>query len=47
MKREEVCEIIVNAIKACRGNVIEPEKDYTLTYRDRADMSEEYRDEIS
>lgn len=47
VKREEVCEIIVNAIKACRGNVIGPEKDYTLNYRDRADMSEEYRDEIS
>ncbi len=45
--REEACDIVVNAIRACRANIITPEKDYTLTYKDRADMSEEYRDDIS
>ena len=45
--REEACEIIVNTIKACRANVIEPEKDFTMSYKDRADMSEKYRDYIS
>ncbi len=45
--REEACKILVNAIIACRANVIEPEKDYSLTYRDRSDMSDEYLDYIS
>ena len=39
--------MLVNAIKACGANIIEPEKDYTLTYKDRADISEEYLDDIS
>ena len=47
VSRQEAADILVNAINACGANIIEPEKDYTLTYRDRADMSEEYMDDIS
>lgn len=45
--REEACNIVVNAIRACRANVVTPDKDLTMTYKDRADMSEKYRADIS
>ncbi len=47
VSRQEAADVLVNAIKACGANIIEPEKDYTLTYKDRADISEEYLDDIS
>ena len=45
--REEACEVVVNTIEACKANKIEPEKDFTILYKDRADMSDEFRDDIS
>ena len=45
--REEACEVVVNTIEACKANKIEPEKDFTILYKDRADMSEAFRDDIS
>ncbi len=47
VSRQEAADIVVNAIKACGANIIEPEKDFTLTYRDRSDISQEYIDDIS
>lgn len=47
VSRQEAADVLVNAIKACGANIIEPEKDFTLSYRDRADISDEYLDDIS
>ena len=47
VSREDACTIIVNAIKACSGNVIKPEKDYTFSYMDRAEILPENHDAVS
>ena len=38
---------MVNAVRACGANIIEPEKDYTLNYKDRADMTESKKYAVS
>lgn len=47
VSREEACEIIVNAVKFCGANVIEPGKDYTFTYQDKSDIGQDYIDDVS
>ncbi len=47
VSREEMCTILVNAVKACNVNVIYPQKDYTSAFKDAASISDEHKSTIN
>lgn len=47
VSREEACLVVMNAIKASGGNIINPERDYTIMYKDKDDISDKYKEAVS